>query len=230
MDPKVTALMPMKGQSERVRQKNTRPLMGRPLFEHVLSSVLGATSVQEVIVDTDSEDITAMIHERFPSVRVIPRPERLLGGKIPLTPIIDYDLGFATLEHFLQTHATNPLLTSRTIDRAVARYFEALQEGYDSLMAVNAYQTRFYDDAGRPVNHNPEKMIPSQDMPCFYEDNSNLYITSVATFRKMGRRVGARPAFFVMSRLESADIDEEEDFELAEALCAHRATRQGGGS
>lgn len=221
MTPMVSALMPMKGESERVPRKNTRLIGGRPLFHYALENLLRATRIGDIVVDTDSDRISQAIARDFPSVKIVVRPPELLGAKVPLTPIIDYDLKFIECEHFLQTHATTPLLRPETIDAAVDLYFDGLASGHDSVIGVTPYHTRFYDRAGKPINHDPDVMVPSQDMPPLFEDNSSLYINSVEAFRRRNNRVGARPIFHVVPKLESLDIDTEDDVVLVEAMLSH---------
>jgi len=217
-DYAVTALVPMKGHSERVTSKNIRKFGGKPLFYHILESLESAKFIDEIIVNTDSSQIMSLIHQDFPNINVIERPQHLLGDKVPMTPIIEYDIKFAKNEHFLQTHATNPLLKTSTIEYAIRTYFEDLEKGFDSALGVTRYQTRFYDKNKNPINHNPNVMVPSQDMVPLYEDNSNFYINSVENFLKNKNRVGKNPVFIEVSKLESIDIDDEEDFLIAEAI------------
>ena len=115
----VTALLPMKGHSERVPSKNIRMLGEDPLFFHVLRSLESANFVSEIIVDTDSQKIMSLIEQNFPDVVIIKRPQHLLGDKVPMTSIIEHDLQYVKTDHFLQTHATNPLLKGDTIDHAI---------------------------------------------------------------------------------------------------------------
>jgi CMP-N-acetylneuraminic acid synthetase len=135
-----------------------------------------------------------------------------------MTPIIEYDLKFVKTKHFLQTHVTSPFIKHETIDSAIKVYFEGLSRGIDSVMGVNRFQTRFYDQNKNPINHNPNIMVPSQDMPPIYEDNSSFYINSVDNFMTYKNRVGKNPIFIEISKLESIDIDDEEDFTLCEAI------------
>jgi CMP-N-acetylneuraminic acid synthetase len=214
----VTALVPMKAHSERIPSKNIRMLGGKPLFFHILEALELAEFVYEIIVDTDSQKIIDLIKENFPKVIVIERPLYLLGDKVPMTPIIEYDIKYAHTEHFLQTHATNPLLRATTINYAIESYFEGLSKGFDSVIGVTRYQKRFYNHNKHPINHNPEIMIPSQDILPLYEDNSNFYINSIENFLKNKNRIGKNPNFIEVSKLESIDIDDEEDFLMAEAV------------
>ncbi len=69
------------------------------------------------------------------------------------------------------------------------------------------------------MNHNPKELINTQDLPPLYEDNSNIYIFSKQSFTASGNnRVGLKPQMFLIEKLEAVDIDEEEDFILAEML------------
>lgn len=215
---KVSALVPMKAHSERVPEKNTRMLGGVPLFYHILRSLKNARLVSKIFVNTDSTKIKELIQKDFPDVVVIDRPPELQGDKVPTTALIEYDLKFVKTGYFLQTHATSPFIKPETFDSAIKAYFDGLNSGFDSVMGVNRFQTRFYDSNKKPLNHNPDIMIPSQDMPPIYEDNSSFYINSVENFLKYRNRVGRNPLFIEVAKLESADIDGADDFILCEAL------------
>jgi CMP-N-acetylneuraminic acid synthetase len=217
-DRKVTALVPMKGHSERVHSKNTRILGGKPLFSHILNSLTQVKYVHEIIVDTDSPEIASLVKQTFPEVSIINRPRHLLGDKVPMTSIIEYDVQNAKTEHFLQTHSTSPLLSWKTIDFAIKSYFEGLNKGFDSVVGVTRYRARFYDHNHRPVNHDPGMLIPTQDLPPLYQDNSCFYIQSAKSFLRDKNRLGKNPLFIEVPKLESVDIDEEEDLLIAEAL------------
>ena len=136
-----------------------------------------------------------------------------------MNTIIAYDLSQLPGEHFLQTHSTNPLLTTETIDAGIELYFDNLGT-YDSLFTVTRHNARFYRGDGSPINHNPQEMLRTQDLPPTLEENSNLYVFSRESFERSGnRRIGLRPYLFEISKFEAIDIDEEEDFRLAELLC-----------
>ena len=214
----VTALVPMKGHSERVPSKNIRSFGGKPLFFHILESLESSDFVGDILVNTDSPKIISLIDHNFPDVITLERPQHLLGDKVPMTSIIEYDVQHIKTDHFLQTHATNPLLRGNTIDYAIESYFDGLKQDFDSVMGVTKHQTRFYDHNKMPINHNPDIMLPSQDMLPLYEDNSNFYINSTKNFLKHQNRVGRKPRFIEVPKLESIDIDEEYDFIIAEAV------------
>lgn len=214
---KVTALVPMKGHSERVKNKNIRDFNGKPLFWHILYTLTQCESVSGIYVDTDSDFLAQTVLHYFPEVIIINRPERLCGDYVSMNEIIQYDIDQIGGEYFLQTHSTNPLLKQKTIDDACKRFFGASGEA-DSLFTVNRLQTRLYNKEGAPVNHDPDKLIRTQDLAPIYEENSNLYIFSKNSFRSAGARIGQNPIMYEMDSLESCDIDEENDFLLAELI------------
>jgi len=94
-------------------------------------------------------------------------------------------------------------------------------EEHDSLFSVNRVQTRLYAASGEPINHDPEKLIRTQDLPPVFEENSVLYIFTRESFAVRRRRIGDKPLMFETDRIESIDIDNEYTFRLAEMLAGY---------
>jgi len=220
---KIIVLLPMKRTSERVPNKNMRDFDGAPLYHAIMKSLLASKHIEKVVINTDSEVISQDAKKHFKDkVIVIDRPLEIQGGGVSMNIIIDYDLQKLEGEHFLQTHSTNPLLRAETIDKAIEQYFDGLDK-YDSLFGVTKVQTRFYDKDANPVNHNPEELLRTQDLEPLYEENSNFYIFSKESFQNAGKkRIGIKPQIFEVNKLEAVDIDEPEDFKLAELLHIHK--------
>jgi CMP-N-acetylneuraminic acid synthetase len=220
----VVAFVPMRHTSERVPGKNYRPFNGRPLFHHIVSTLLAIDRVREVVIDTDSPTVKEQVAEHFPTVRVIDRPDHLLGGDVPMTEVLRHDAGVVPSAWYLQTHTTNPLLAASTVEQALAE-LEAAQGRHDSLFSVTRLQTRLYDVEGRPLNHDPRVLLRTQDLPPVFEENSNLYVFTAEQIAS-GRRFGDRPLLYEIDPLEAIDIDEEHDFVLAETVARLAAERR----
>lgn len=215
----ITALLPMKSHSERVPNKNMRKFNGKPLYHAIMNSLLKSKYISQVIINTDSEIIKKDALNYFNKVCVIDRPKKIQGDLVPMNHIIAYDLSQVEGEHFLQTHSTNPLLKTETIDIAIETYFKKLKEGYDSVFSVTRIQSRLYWENGTPINHNPKELLRTQDLPVVFDENSNFYIFSKKSFASAGnKRIGLKPFLFEINKLEAVDIDNEEDFLLAEIL------------
>lgn len=213
---KVTALVPMKGHSERVPNKNIRELNGKPVCHWILESISQSKYIDEVIINTDSPKIKEIVAS-FDFVKVIDRPDYLLGDKVSIQPLIAHDIEYAKHEIILQTHSTNPLLKTETIDSAIKTYFENNEE-HDALFSVTPVQQRFYFKNRKAVNHDPQHLIQTQLLEPLFHENSCIYIFSKDVNRKVKNRLGNNPFFFEMDNLEAADIDEWHDFLWVEFL------------
>lgn len=217
---KIAAIVPMRHASERVIGKNYRDFAGRPLFHHILLTLLDCPAVTQVCVDTDSPVIIDDIARAFPSVTVLLRPPHLREGTTPMNAVLENTLGQLKADWYLQTHSTNPLLKARTVEQAIRRLLDAPE--HDSLFSVTRLQTRLYDAQGKAMNHDPAVLLRTQDLPPVYEENSNLYLFSAQSFAQRKNRIGAKPMLFEIARDEAADIDEEIDFRIAELLYKQR--------
>src|SRR5438105_2966437 len=217
MTIKIVALVPMRHSSERVPGKNYRPFAGKPLYHHIVNSLLACPQIAQVVIDTDSPTIMADAHENFPQVTVIERPEKLRGGMVPANEVLLHDVKQVPADFYLQTHSTNPLLRPRTISSAIDGFLSNYPT-YDSLFTVTRLQTRLWDQLGRAINHNPGVLLRTQDLPPVYEENSNLYIFTAEILEKRRSRLGERPLMFEVDPMEAWEIDEELDFQVAEFL------------
>ena len=219
--PKLVALVPMRHHSQRVPGKNYRPLAGKPLYQHIIATLLAVPEIAEVVVDTDSQPVMDGLRQGFPQVCILPRPEHLRADTVPMNEILAYDTAQVEADFYLQTHSTNPLLKAETIARAI-QTFLASYPAYDSLFSVTRLQTRLYDQLGRAINHDPAVLLQTQDLPPIYEENSCLYIFTRQTLLGRRNRLGERPLMFEIDATEAWDIDEELDFEIANFLMGKR--------
>jgi len=217
--PRIKALVPMKGHSERVPNKNIRMLAGKPAFHWIMESLSKSKYINEIVINTDSDEIAKSASDNF-KITILERPDFLLGDMVSIQPLIEYDLSQTNGEYYLQTHSTNPLLKTETIDRAIEAFFA--QQEHDALFSVTSIKTRFYWPDGQGINHDPKKLIRTQDLEPIFEENSCLYIFSRETNQKIKNRLGANPMMFPIHKLEAADIDEMEDFYWAEFLLHRR--------
>ncbi|MBU2018191.1 MAG: acylneuraminate cytidylyltransferase family protein [Bacteroidetes bacterium] len=207
----------MKGESERVKGKNVRLFNGKPLCLHVLESLVSIEAIDQIIINTDSPEIEQLTSS-YEKVKIHHRPADLQGHMVSMNKIIQYDIENSKAEHFIQTHSTNPLILSATINKALKVYEEMLSD-YDSVFSVTRLQTRLYEENGQALNHDPNILLRTQDLKPLFEENSNFYIFSKESFFKTnGKRIGLKPWLFEVNKLEALDIDEEEDFLLAEAV------------
>lgn len=218
----ITALLPMKGHSERVPNKNLKWFARRPLYHAILDTLLKVSTIGKVLINSDSEEIKKDLNTHYAEydkkIIYIERPLALQGDFVSMNKIIEHDIKYSGDEFFLQTHSTNPLLKPVTLADAIRFFFDHMDK-YDSVFAATRYQARFYTEKFQPLNHNPDELIRTQDLPPLFEENSNFYLFTAKSFKENNnRRIGRNPFIFPMNRYEAIDIDETEDFHVAELL------------
>jgi CMP-N-acetylneuraminic acid synthetase len=213
----IAALVPMRHHSQRVPGKNYRPLAGKPLYHHILETLLAVPEIGQIIVDTDSDVVMMGVRASFPTVRIIPRPADMRADDVSMNDILIHDTAEVQADFYLQTHATNPLLQSATVSRAIHSLLSNLPV-YDSLFSVTRLQTRLYDQSGNAINHDPAALIQTQDLPPVFEENSCLYLFTRANLAARHHRIGQHPLMFQIGSEEAWDIDDELDFAVCECL------------
>ena len=218
----------MKANSQRVRGKNFRHLGDKPLFRWILDTLLSLESVAEVVINTDARHILAENGlTEDARVRIRDRRAELCGDLVSMNRILADDIAAVKADAYLMTHTTNPMLSASTIRAAMARYSDGIATGAaDSLFSVTRVQTRFYRADGSPVNHDPDNLVQTQDLEPWFEENSNLYLFSRASFATTDARIGRKPILFEMEKTEAIDIDTPEDWQLAEAVARLRLAQE----
>jgi len=207
----------MRHHSQRVPGKNYRPLAGKPLFHHIIETLLAVPEITQILVDTDSDPVMDGLRVDFPQVKIIARPENLRADDVPMNDILVYDTDQIQADFYLQTHSTNPLLKPQTVSRAIQSLISNYP-AHDSLFSVTRLQTRLYDLYGRAINHDPSVLIQTQDLPPVYEENSCLYLFTRENLLKRRHRIGEKPMMFGIDAEEAWDIDEELDFAICDFL------------
>ena len=214
---KLIALVPMRHHSQRVPGKNYRLLAGKPLFHHIIETLLAVPEVAEIVVDTDSDPVMEGLRQQFPQIKIINRPEHLRADDVPMNDILLHDTARVQADFYLQTHSTNPLLKPETVSRAIQSLITNFPNS-DSLFSVTRLQTRLYFHDGRAINHDPKVLIQTQDLPPVYEENSCLYVFTRENLLKRHHRIGETPIMFEIDADEAWDIDEELDFAVTDFL------------
>jgi CMP-N-acetylneuraminic acid synthetase len=217
---KFTALLPIKFESQRVPNKNFKKLNGKELFKWILEKLISIDEVNQIIINTDAvKKVSLKLGKKIDKkVLIKQRIKKLIGHKTPMNKIIENDLFDCRNENIIMTHATNPLLTKKFILLCIKKYKNSIKESYDSLFTLDKFYGRFYDFNLNPLNHKVNQLIQTQDLKPIFFENSNLYIFSKTSFKKNNNRIGIRPNFMISPKTISLDIDDKEDWKLAEKL------------
>ena len=219
---KLVALLPMKANSNRVKGKNFRDLAGKPLFRWILDTLLSIEMIDQIVINTDAEKL--LLENGLPindRIRIRKRKEEICGDNVSMNLVLQDDVENVDSELYLMTHTTNPFLGKESIIASIQEFYRAKSErNVDSLFSVNKLQTRFYSENCQPINHDPNHLIPTQDLEPWFEENSNLYLFTKDSFMKTRARIGLNPIMFETKKVESVDIDTPEDWELASMIAS----------
>ena len=209
----------MKGNSERVPNKNLKLFNGKPLFHAIIDELITSKYVNKVIINTDSDLIAeSAINTYKDFVHIHKRPKNIQGDFVSMNKIIEYDLNNSDSDIYIQTHSTSPLLSIKSLDSAIEKMINKSTD-FDSIFSVTKIKTRFYDKEGIPFNHDPRKLIRTQDLEPIFEENSGFYIFTKTSFKNAAnKRIGLKPLMFEIDKIEAIDIDDRSDFLIAETL------------
>lgn len=212
---KTVAIVPMKLNNRRLPQKNTKSFTnGKPLCWYILSTLLTVEGVDEVYVYCSNPDIKEFIPER---VKYLRRSESLDQDTTKMNEVLKAFANDVTADVYVMTHTTAPFISKESIEKGLS----AVVSGeYDSSFAAKKLQDFLWKD-GKPFNYELNNIPRTQDLPPLFEETSGFYIYKSEVMTKFGRRIGDKPFIVEVSEIESIDIDEPEDFMIADAIYNH---------
>lgn len=212
---KIVAIMPIKLQNERCPGKNIRNLGDKPLLQYELETLKQTEVCSSINVYCSSKDVIPYIPE---GVNFIKRPEELDLPTSNFTQIFDCFMKTIDADIYLYAHATAPFISLETMEQCI----DAVMSGkYDSAFCAKKLQDYLWSD-GKPLNFDGSDIPRTQDLQPIYQETSGVYVFTKQVFEKYRRRIGNNPFIKEVSFKESIDIDNPEDFELAEILLNNR--------
>lgn len=210
---KTVAFVPIRLNSQRVEGKNLRELGGEPLLVHILRSLRAAKGIDEVYVYCSNPAIEEYLPE---GVKFLQRDERLDSNTTLGAEIYDAFTRDIEADIYVLAHTTSPFIRTATIEEAVAR----VQSGeFDSAFSAKQEQSFAWYE-GRPLNYSLSHIPRTQDLEAVYVETSAFFIFHREVWCDKHRRIGDKPYMAVTDRIESIDIDNEDDLRLAEAVVA----------
>lgn len=216
MSGRVVAFVHAKGSSDRVPGKNLRVLGDRPLFCHAIAIARASVGVDEVVIDSDADEILALgVAHGATALR---RPGRLASNLATGDDLAHWQACARPLaEIVLQVIPTAPFLEPASVERAIQ--WLTADPDLNSVAGVTS-DTLYLWREGRPAYFAADGSIPNSTQlePTIWE-TTGLYANRAAFVRAAHRRMDAehvRP--LMLSRLESIDINTPEDFAFAEVV------------
>ena len=209
---KTVAIVPMKLNNRRLPQKNTKSFTnGKPLCYYILSTLLKVEGIDEVYVYCSNPDICEFIPE---GVKYLKRSESLDQDTTKMNVVLKCFAADVPADIYVMTHTAAPFVKPESLKEGLDA---GVSGGYDSSFAAKKLQDFLWKD-GAPFNYELDNIPRTQDLPPLYEETSGFYIYEKTVMTELGRRIGNRPYIVEVGEIESVDIDEAEDFMIADAI------------
>jgi N-acylneuraminate cytidylyltransferase len=224
MKKDIVFFIPTRKGSERVVSKNTRKFsnIDGGLLGLKLKQILNLNLDFPIVLSTNDENsIEVALKLKESRINIIERPEQLCLSSTNINEFINYiPTIFDRNKHVFWLHTTTPFVNEDSYLKAVKLY-QNLEEPYDSLISVTKIQQFLWDpESNECLNYDRSslKWPRTQDLKVLYEINHAFYINSIENYLKLKDRIGAKPYYFELDKLQSFDIDWEEDFIIAEKI------------
>lgn len=209
---KVIAVVPMKLNNRRLPQKNTKSFTnGHPLCTYILNTLKKVNGIDDIYVYCSNEEIK----EYLPmGIKYLKRDVSLDRDTTSMTEVLTAFSTEIIADIYVMTHTTAPFISVESIERGL----EAVKnEAYDSAFAVRKLQDFLWKN-GIPFNYSLDNIPRTQDLEMMYEETSGFYIYEKNVMQQQHRRIGEHPYLVEVNEIEAIDIDEPEDFLIADAI------------
>lgn len=205
---KTVALIPIKLNSQRLKNKNILPIAGHPLCWHVCNSLLKVKGIDEIYVYCSTEIITNFIPD---GIRFKKRDPILDGDTIKGFDIYKSFINEVDADVYVLAHTTSPFIKPGSYENALKHILDGKN---DSAFSAERVQTFAWYD-GKPINYDINDVPRTQDMKPIWIETSGFYIFRKEIFTEYHRRIGFHPYILEVSGMEAIDIDERKDYDLA---------------
>src|SRR3989339_1095673 len=210
---KVAAFLPVKGHSERIENKNISLLGNKPLFHWMLESLLKCKNIDEVYLDTESQQVIDLAYNY--KCKIFRRDSSLADNKTDGNKLFYNEASKIKADIYVMALCTSPFLKAETIDEGIK--FLIKHKEYDSVVAVFNDKQYTWNEKFK-TNYNLDKIPNSKDLTNTIIETMGLYIVRNSVVLKNKRRIGEKPYLMNISRQESFDINFPEDMNMANKI------------
>ena len=219
----ITAVVPVRAGSRRVKNKNIRPFMGSTLLEIKIDQLKEITEIDDIIVTTDSPEMLKIAEKK--GVTGKRRPIEYCDEKSrTFNEVVRYVAeNEAVTDVVMWAPCVCPLVGSDRIREAIIKYKNVVEEQkiFDSVVSAVLIKEYLFDGK-KPVNFSAEHHVPSQYLPNWYRIINGFYIAPRKLMIERSYLYGVNPFLFEIDKSEAVDIDDEFDFSIAEFLLSKK--------
>lgn len=214
---RITAVIPVRGGSTRLKNKNIRPFADSSLLEIKINQLKKVEKIDRIVVSSDSDEMLALA-ERM-GVVASKRPREYCDEKSKtFNEVVEYIArNQVDSEVMMWVPCVCPLLSGSRILEGINRFEKILLgeiEG-DSVVTAKLIKEYIFDESG-PVNFDVDYHVPSQQLPAWHIITNGFFIARRKDMEEWKFVYGKRPILCEVDKLEAIDIDDEIDFRMAE--------------
>jgi len=211
---KVVAFLPAKGTSSRIENKNLKLLDGKPLFLHTLEKLVSCDFIDDVYLDSESEDIFSIAEGL--KAHFLKRDPALATNATDGHILFYNEAKQVEADIYIQILGTSPFIMKETVRRGIE--ILKTQSEYDSVVLVKKEKLYTWND--QKANYDLEHIPNSVDLPYTIIETMGLYITRNKVALELKKRIGKNPYLLEASTIEAVDVNYPDEFELANFIAA----------
>lgn len=215
---KITAVIPVRKGSQRVKDKNLRPFAGTSLLEVKIKALLQVPEIDSIVVNTNSEAAIEFVEEEYAGTKVTyhRREEYYASSQCSGSEFFKH-LGEVTdTDIFIYAPCTSPFVKPETFSACIKKFLEDNGE-HDCVSTVSSVKEFLWLD-GKAINYDPLNAPNSQNLPDVVALNFGATVVKREDLIKNHNIIGKKPDFVITSDIEAVDIDTPLDFYIAEQL------------
>ena len=209
---KTVAFVPIKLNNERLPGKNIKPFTnGKPLVHYIFQTLMSVKEIDEIYVYCSSEEIVKYVPS---GVIFLKRDPYLDLSTTSFNEVLTTFAEKVDADVYILTHATAPFISAESFKKGI----QAVKSGnYDSALSVEKMQEFMWKN-NKPFNYDPVRIPRTQDLEPFFIETCGMYIYRKAVISDKHRRIGDNPYLVEVDKVEATDINNPEDFLLADAI------------
>lgn len=221
-------MIPARGGSKDVPRKNILNVAGKPLIVWTIEAALASRYVDRVIVSTDDEEVAAVARQWGAEVPFL-RPSEYSGDHAPISaPALHAIEQIHGFDYLVTLQPTTPLRTASTLDSCLEF---AISRGLPACASLTEpthkpyWMYRILEDG--TIDPLMKEQYPSRQLfPAYHTLNGAIYVVAVEWFKKTKTFLTRETSAFLMSQIESFDIDNALDLEIADYLLRRHRLNQ----
>lgn len=225
------AVIPARGRSKGIPKKSIKELAGKPLIAYSIEAALKSKNIDRVVVSTDDMEM-ARISKKFGAQIPYLQPKKSAQDNSPILPVLAYAINYLREKEGYIPYAvvllqpTSPLRKVHHIEEAIGKFLDNPEA--DSLVSVvgvphNFQPVKLMKTFGKylipHLKGQGTKILTRKGLPLLYARNGPaILITKTEVIMKEKSLYGKKVLSYPMSKMESFDIDDMEDWKIVEAL------------